>query len=221
MTPEDRKARSIAILKSRDIPYIDHLPVIESAAQAKRRSGEEIARRAIACLTAIQAACDRHAGQYTPENAHYCLEFLQKYEMGEVLTPKEITILNNRGSEQDVINMAWKYEAYWTLLWALGIVPELDYPDHIIDCDFAIHAVASCDNFAEFMAKVRLRDIEDILNEADLIYRYHWACRDAVLNGREPPCGLIHSVVSERHAGLNWLIAAMGNDDWDFPDIST
>ncbi len=40
--------------------------------------------------------------------------------------------------------MVWKYEAYWTLLWALGIVATLDYPDHTIDCDFAMHAVARC-----------------------------------------------------------------------------
>lgn len=71
------------------------------------------------------------------------------------------------------------------------------------------------------MAKVRLRDIEDILNEADLIYRYHWACRDARLNGREEPAGLINSVVMERHAGLNWLIGALDIDDWDNPDTST
>ena len=49
-----------------------------------------------------------------------------------------------RASEQDNINMVWKYEAYWTLLWALGIVVTLDYPDHTIDCDFAMHAVARC-----------------------------------------------------------------------------
>ena len=89
------------------------------------------------------------------------MELLQKYEIGQALTPNELTILNNQGDEQDIINMIWKYEAYWTLLWALGIVPELDYPDHIIDCDLAIQAVSSCDTFAEFMAKVRLRDIED------------------------------------------------------------
>ena len=37
-----------------------------------------------------------------------------------------------------------EYEAYWTLLWALGIVATLDYPNHTIDCDFAMHAVARC-----------------------------------------------------------------------------
>lgn len=221
MSPEKRKARSIAILQTRNIPFIDWLPVIESSENVWRRSAEDIARRAIASLIAIQAACDRNAGNYTPENAQWCMELLQKYEIGQALTPNELTILNNQGDEQDIINMIWKYEAYWTLLWALGIVPELDYPDHIIDCDLAIQAVSSCDTFAEFMAKVRLRDIEDILNEADLIYRYHWACRDARLNGREEPAGLINSVVMERHAGLNWLIGALDIDDWDNPDTST
>ena len=90
-----------------------------------------------------------------------------------------------------------------------------------MDCQFAIDAVASCDDFADFMAKTRLRDIEEILDETDLIYRYHWACVDARINGREMPGGLLESVVMERHAGLNWLIGAYDCDDWDDVPVHT
>ena len=53
-TPEERKAASIQRLKKEGIPYIEHLPVIESAEQVRPRSLEEIARRAISSLLIIQ-----------------------------------------------------------------------------------------------------------------------------------------------------------------------
>ncbi|WP_271812700.1 DUF4272 domain-containing protein [Clostridium beijerinckii] len=39
-----------------------------------------------------------------------------------------------------------KYEAYWTLIWALGILDKLDYPSQICDCNFAINLVADCND---------------------------------------------------------------------------
>ena len=48
--PEERKAASIQRLKKEGIPYIEHLPVIESAEQVRPRSLEEIARRAVTSL---------------------------------------------------------------------------------------------------------------------------------------------------------------------------
>ena len=219
--PEARKAASIAKLQAENIPAIDWLPVIESVDKARIRSAEEIARRAIACLITIQAACEQNEDNYDDESAAWCHGLLEQYNVADEITANERAILAKQGSEQDIINMVWKYEAYWTLLWALGIVEKLDYPDHIVDCQFAIDAVASCDDFADFMAKTRLRDIEEILDETDLIYRYHWACVDARINGREMPGGLLESVVMERHAGLNWLIGAYDCDDWDDVPVHT
>lgn len=53
-----RKKRSIEILKAHNVPYIQHLPVIETADNVKIRTAEEIAQRAVTCLLAIQVACD-------------------------------------------------------------------------------------------------------------------------------------------------------------------
>lgn len=217
---ETRKTESIAKLKAANIPYIDWLPVIEDAASVRVRSAEEIARRAIGCLIAIQAACDRNENRYTPENAQWCMELLQRYGISE-LTPNEVRILNNQGDEQGIINMVWKYEAYWVLLWALGIVPQLNAPTDVVDCDFAIAAVSQHTDFAAFMKTVHLRDIDSILDEADMIFRYHWACVNARLKQKPMPGGLDSGVTMERHAGLNWLIDADHSDDWDNPDVST
>ena len=143
-SPETRKAASIAKLQARGVPCLDSLPVIEAADEARIRSAEEIARRAIACLIAIQAAFAQHDGSYSEAGAAWCHDRLEQYGVTDAITPNESMVFAARASEQDNINMVWKYEAYWTLLWALGIVATLDYPDHTIDCDFAMHAVARC-----------------------------------------------------------------------------
>ena len=218
-TPQQRKYESIEKLKQDQIPYIEHLPHIESSEEAYKRSAEEIAKRAIACLHVIQVACDLHNNQYDMKAQNFILNSLKAMGVSENLTQKEQAVLEKNVSEQDIINMIWKYEAYWVLLWALGIVEKLDYPDHTIDCDFAINAVASCESFDSFMQKVKLRNLEEILDQADLIYRYDWACVDARLKQQPPAAQLNPSVVIERHGVLNWLIRE--DDDWDFPDTNT
>ena len=76
--PETRKAASIAKLQARGIPCLDSLPVIEAADAARIRSAEEIARRAIACLIAIQAAFAQHDGSYSEAGAAWCHDRLEQ-----------------------------------------------------------------------------------------------------------------------------------------------
>ncbi|WP_445404423.1 DUF4272 domain-containing protein [Acinetobacter vivianii] len=217
--PEQRKQESILKLKTKAIPYIDWLPHIESSDDVIQRSAEHIAKRAIACLLMIQVACDLDRDQFDQETEDFIVDLLNKFEVADELTVKEKNILNRNAAQQDIVNMIWKYEAYWVLLWALGIVDELKYPDEIADCDFAIEVVSRCRSLQEFMQQVKLRDIEEILDEADLIYRYDWACVDARLKQQNAPANLNASIVLERHGTLNWLI--QGDADWDNPDVST
>ncbi|WP_459477880.1 DUF4272 domain-containing protein [Clostridium saccharoperbutylacetonicum] len=218
----ERKHKSIEILKSKQVPFMEGLPMIEEATEIEVRGAEEIAKRAIACLIAIQVACDIKSGENVERSREFFKGLLEKYEVKNELTEAEKTIIFGNPKEEDVINMSWKYEAYWTLIWALGIIDELGYPSQICDCSFAINTVAECEDFNEFMKKVNLRSIEEILDEADLIYRYNWACVDARIHGKNAPAQLDSGVVFERHWGLNWLIGkGTYNDDWDFVSTDT
>lgn len=220
-TAAQRKAASIERLKAEGIAYLDELPPIADASQARRRSAAEIGKRALSSWLAIQAACDRQAERYTPEVAQICMHLLHGYELSGQLSAQEALVLSNQGSGQDVINMVWKYEALWPLLWTLGLVPQLGKPDCLVDGEHIMRLVAQCPDFAAFMQQCQLRDMDSILDEADLAYRYHWACVNARINGRDMPGGLIAGVAQERHAGLSWLIDTNGQDNWDQPDINT
>jgi hypothetical protein len=56
------------------------------------------------------------------------------------------------------------------------------------------------------------------MDMSDLIYRLHWAVRDATLSGKKPPGRLNPSVVYEWHYGVNWL-TCYEDQEWD--EVST
>ena len=64
------------------------------------------------------------------------------------------------------------------------------------------------------------RPMPQILDEADLIYRLHWAVRDADLNGRPIPPALNQNVVIERYYALNWLMVPR-EDPYPWDEVPT
>jgi len=118
------------------------------------------------------------------------------------------------------IQFTWRYEAYWVMLWALGFVAKLARPDSQCDVARAVSILRGLGH-DKFMSQAKLRPPAEVLDAADLIYRYHWAVREYhQLRGQEPPAKLNADVVMERHHALNWLIG-YGNGDWDSVDTST
>jgi len=202
-----RKEKSIAKLKQREVPFVQHLPVIEDSQSAKKRTKEEIAHRAIAlCLVAARS----EAGKVD--------DLIARYRAKEFLTPLEKKFAENSDpTQQERVQFNWRYECHWVMLWALGYVEKLDFPSEPCDTAKAMKILQGLST-EDFVAKTRLRSLSEILDEADLIYRYHWAVVDARLNGKPTPAGLSPDVVMERHYALNWLIGYM-NQEWD--DVTT
>lgn len=205
----DRKLRSETILRDDGVPLLATLPVIETAAEALKRSTEEVALRAL-CLLFVSAK-----GEGIEEEI---LEHvLESYELRPHLSLKELGfVLDNSPSQHDRIQFTWRYEAAWTLLWALGFVAELGKPSQVCDVKFAVGTMLETTT-SQFIEDSELRPIADILDQADLIYRYHWAVRNARIKGQQIPADLEPSVTEERHYALNWLIGT--EQAWD--DVTT
>ncbi|MET3907276.1 hypothetical protein ABID59_001607 [Bradyrhizobium sp. S3.3.6] len=202
----DRKLRSERILQAEGVPFFAALPVIETKAEALKRSKEEVALRTL-CLLFVAAK-----GEGLEEELVERL--LETYELRPHLTPKELAfVLDNSPSQHDRIQFTWRHEAAWTLLWALGFVAQLGKPDQICDVEFAAKTMAERTT-SEFIDDSELRPIADILDQADLIYRYHWAVRNARTKGQQVPAALDPGVTAERHHALNWLIG-YGQQTWD------
>jgi hypothetical protein len=145
-------------------------------------------------------------------------QLVGEYELASAFTPKEKEFIANRDpTEHDRVQFTWRYECYWVMLWALGIVDKLERPDKICDVKLAVSFLREKGRDG-FLKEAKLRPQNEILDAADLIYRYHWAVVDARINDREAPAGLDGGVVMERHYALNWLI---GYEDQEWDDIST
>jgi hypothetical protein len=206
----ERKERSVKRLQEEGVPTIPHLPVIEDSAEAKKRTTEEIAHRTIAvCITAVKG---EGLDQATVD------ALVKKYDADKFFSPKEAAFIKDlEPKRQDRVQFSWRYECLWVLLWSLGYVEKLDKPNAICNVPKAVTFLKDRDT-ARLIKDANLRPLSEILDQADLIYRYHWAVVNARLKGQESPAKLEGGIVQERHYVLNWLIGYM-DQEWD--DIST
>lgn len=205
-----RKEQSIQRLRTEGVPVIDHLPMIESEAQSTRRTTLDVAERAI-CLMIVAVKGEGLDNEIVQR-------LVKDFQVESALTPQEKAFIANPEPNMQLrTQFSWKYEAYWVLLWSLGLVDELSKPDQICDVSKAVGILKELGRDG-LLAKSELRPQSEILDQADLIYRYHWATTDARINGKPMPAGLDNGVVFERHHALNWLIGYM-DQLWD--DITT
>ncbi|WP_145261587.1 DUF4272 domain-containing protein [Planctomycetes bacterium Pan216] len=205
-----RRARSFAILKEEGVPYIDHLPVIETEAESVRRSTEEVALRTMAL--ALVAAKGEGLEQEHVDN------WIERFDLAEAFTPQEREFIQDPDPDPArSVHLSWRYECCWVLLWALGYFEELHRPDTMCDPKKVVSLIFG-DSREAFIKNAKLRSQKDLLDAADLIYRYHWAAVEAQVNNGDDAAGLHDGVCVEHHRALNWLIGHM-NAQWD--DVST
>ncbi|MEM7036260.1 MAG: DUF4272 domain-containing protein [Bacteroidota bacterium] len=202
-----RKARNLELLDELGVPVHQNWHPIEATAEARLRTEAEVADRALALvLVALkgegleQAIVERIAADF---------------EIMPHLSPAEAAFIADPAPDQQHrVNFAWRYEALWTLLWALGFVDVLAYPGAICDVQTAVLKVRDAGSRAAFHEAAQLRETAEILDQADLIFRLNWACVDARLRGEDAPAELEKGVVYERHYTLNWLRSHL-DADWD------
>jgi hypothetical protein len=118
-----------------------------------------------------------------------------------------------QATEQQKIDANWRYESLHVMLWALGFIDTLSYPDQM--CNVADDVKIIHDLTEQlFRQKAKLRSKKEIMDQADLILRLDWACVNARLKNETAPGNLDKGIVFERHHSLNWLINYM-DQDWD------
>jgi hypothetical protein len=149
-------------------------------------------------------------------------------EEAELFKKKQSLFSSFKISQQDIANAQWRVEAIFALAWTIGIVENINPLKHVPDD--LVYKVSSPPpkneglakkhkvSVSDFIKNAKLRDKEEIMTQTDLIYRLHWATRDAMLNNSKNPVKLkdSNSIYHERHHAFNWVI---GLDEWD--DVTT
>jgi len=205
-----RKSKSIKILKKYEIPYIEHLPVIEAEKTITLRTKEEICDRAI-CLALVAAYAEGLEKSILEKK-------IIEFKVKDKFSPDEMKLFETQNLDHATkAKFTWRYESLWVLLWSLGYVEKMDMPTEICDVKFSVETIVNRGR-DKFIQEAKLRSKKEILDQADLIFRIHWATTEARLKNTPMPGKLDNGIVYERHYSLNWLIKYM-DEEWD--DIST
>lgn len=183
------------------------LPLLDEVQNT--RTADETVKRLV-CLHAT-AAC---AYGFDRGKARTWLE--QENAWGDLTASEQQFI---EGGNGDPNRFKIQVEGMWTLAWALGIVPHLDFAK---DCDNKFVMVLPNLKIGEksdaLRSKVKPRATEEIIAACDLAYCLHWAVRQAQLTGGKLPGKVQPYVIEERRRALEWLLS---NDLWDEVPLDT
>jgi len=226
ITPQERRDNTIEYLKKLGIAYNTNLPLLESSENVKFKNPEEIKKRALGCMLCIQLACSIRNGENYGQSLAFIMNQLQQWDIStEDLLPNERRLIYNKNTvkecteeikKQDVIDVAWSYEVYWSIIWALDLITDKELKDASKLCNTE-RAVAIAGVMATM--DVNLRNSEKILDMLDLFYCYHWACVEKRVNPDSSIGNLNPEVVMERRKGLEWLIS--DEKDWNNISLNT
>ncbi|WP_455529824.1 DUF4272 domain-containing protein [Ruminococcus sp.] len=218
MKPAERKERSEKIIAAKGIGINPNLPLTEPASQVKLRSLDDICKRAIAALLSTQVGFGR--SEQNDEDVNYFAGLMDYFGVRDCLNAKERRLVDGSYVQQDIIDVVWEYESYWTLVWALGLVDDITDAEDICDCPQAVRFVSQSESYDDFKSRCSLRSADEILDMLDLYYRYHWAVVQHEKTDKKCPIGGLNTdAVSERRRGLEWLIS--DTDDWNRISLDT
>ena len=120
MTSQERKIQTETVLKNLDIEVNPFLPCIEEESEAKIREGKEIAKR-ILVLVYLNVLKDS-------ENTEI-VQFLKDEKLWEAVSNNEKELfIKDILTKKEQINISWRSEAVWLLLWAINKVAYLKLP---------------------------------------------------------------------------------------------
>jgi hypothetical protein len=204
-----RKQASVAAVKAMGLPWIEHLPVVEDESAVHPRTSDEVVSR---CVATVLCA---FKGELNDQKL--VDQLVEKFAAKSLFSPREQAFVRDRRPpRQDLVSFAWGYECVHVFLWALGYLPQLNPPDQIADVakEAGMIGEKGPDRFAR---DAKLRPLREILDQADLYYRLHWAVIELRLKGTKP-AHADEGIIRERHRALNWLIRHM-DQAWD--DVTT
>jgi len=210
MTAIERKKNTERLLKSLNIPFIDHLPLIEEEDEAKIRTPQEVAKR-ILVLTYLNYVSEE------PNDREEVITFLREQELWDSVSNDEKDLFSKELSDKEHINISWRSEAIWLLLWVINKVDTIDLPNEEVSISQILELLPEfMTDTKDFVQSATIKSVSEILDLSDLTYRLHWATRHTELNNLET-LDLNSSIIQERHYAINWV--TYYEDNWD--DITT
>jgi hypothetical protein len=209
MSPQSRKISSESKLRALRVPINEHLPLIESEEETTLRSVEDVHRRLVALWAVVGKALLGTESRF----ARYIVEHQMEPWLSNV---ERQFILDSQPAKRDGIHFSWQLEALFFVAWCAGLVEADEVPTHESSVQSILDLFPQNDEPPDrLQAAIAIRPKSDILDRADLLYRLHWAVRNAQLTGSSGPSEVNGGVVQEWHRAVNWMVCYNEEDDWD------
>ena len=197
---------NIAFLKENDIPFMKHMRTIPINIGTKIKSEDEILNKLIIDYTlALFAAYSRDNNSKTITSAFNKID--SKLNVRRLLSADDIVLIDNilekKLSEKELNNISSLIEEVAVYLWVLGF---RDKPLSSKETDFSEinKIIFKAKNYLDILYKCKIKSKSEILEYADLIARYHYACRKYRMDGIKQE-KLNEAVVSKQHDALNFI----------------
>lgn len=205
VTQKQAKQRSELRIRRWRVPINPHLPLIESPKDLLPPSAQDVARRGLVLCSVIDA------GHGAPR-PKLC-SALKRHGLWKCASKAEKRLLMKKSiTPQDKVNSTWLVECLQVLTWGLGLI-ELN---HFRQCSEELASKWPLGRDPkEFISTAKVRPFEEIYLECDLLYRLHWASREAWLKKQKSK--LDEGIIEERDRAIRWLAGVETN--WD--EIST
>ena len=212
MTAEERKKKNEAYLKELGFKFVG-LPILEEEDNTEIREPVEVAKRIFVLA---------YLGVYAEDgDRDEIIEYLKAENIWDAVSEIEKELfLKDKLTKQDKINISWRSEAMFTLLWAIHKIDKLDLP--IEECSIwdTLNLLPDyLEPTKDFISYATTRTKSEILNETDLIYRIHLIIHRDIQTGNEPTANIDESMVKERRYAFNWL--TFYEDNWDDITLDT
>src|SRR5690554_4207335 len=176
-----RKQETEKFLKSINVPFIEHLPMIEEENEVRIRKPNEIAER-ILILTYLNYVSEE------PNDQQEVIDFLKSNQLWDKVSQDEKKLFKSKKlTQQEKINISWRSEAIWVLLWAINKIEKIELPIEQVEISEIVSKLPEfLSDPNDFIRTATIKPTSVILDFSDLIYRIHWATRNAELNNEEP-----------------------------------
>jgi Domain of unknown function (DUF4272) len=207
MTALERKEKTEIYLKGLDIPFNFGLPPIEEESDAIIRTAAEIAKRIFILV---------YLGVYSENvDKNEIIEFLKSEELWNSVSEYEKKmLLKKKLTEKDKINISWRSEGIYLMLWTINKIDNLGLPIEQCDIGEMLDLLPNTfDSTKEFVQNATIRPLAEILDKSDLIYRLHWAAREADSNDEDIPANIDTGIIQEWHHAINWI--TYYDENWD------
>lgn len=199
MTSVDRKRNSEKILLSLGISLGDDLPPIEEENAVTLRSAQEIAERIVVLAYLNCVATD-------PSLRQQVMMFLIQERLWEKTTTREKALFHKSPlPEDDLTVIFWRSESIWLLLWVINKIDNLDLPQQEANLhEIFPYLPGFFEATSDFINTATSRNISEILDQCDFIFRLNWALREPHLHG-SATTALNPGIAYERYFAITWV----------------